>query len=226
MSYLKVVWYIVWKDIFLEFRTREMLNSMLFFSLLVIVIFNFAFEIGRNEVAKFAPGILWVVFTFAGVLGLNRSFLLEKEDGGIMGLMLAPVDRSAIFMGKAISNFIFMLLTEILVSLAFLFLFNFSPVYENFIEFFVILFLGTLGFAVIGTLFSAITVNTSSREILLPLLFFPVLMPVIVAAVSATGLVMSGNGLGEARQWLTLMGVFDILFIAVPVLVFEYVLEE
>ncbi len=222
------VFTIVWKDIVLELKTREVISSMLFFSFLVILIFNFAFDLDMrsDDLVNLAPGVLWVCFTFAGILGLNRSFLIEKEEGGITGLMLAPVDRSLIFIGKVLSNFLFMLIVEILSAVAFLVLFNFNTLYERALPLIVILLLGTLAFAVIGTLFSAITVNTKAREILLPLLFFPVLAPVVIAAVSSTGIVLRGGGLEKAAQWLKIMSVFDILFFAIGIAVFGYVLEE
>lgn len=214
------------KDIALEMRTREVISSMLFFSFLVLVIFNFAFDLKPDQLALFAPGLLWIAFTFAGVLGLTRSFLLEKEEGGIFGLMLAPIDRSAIYLGKVLSNLVFMLTVELLTVVAFLILYNYTPLYENFFSLTMIILLGTLGFSVIGTLFSAITVNTKSREILLPLLFFPILVPVIIAAVSSTGMILKGKSLGDASHWLKLMGAFDILFLALSIAVFEFILEE
>jgi heme exporter protein B len=226
ISYIEAVWAIFRKDIALEIHTREVISSMLFFSLLVLVIFNFAFDLKYDELTLFTPGLLWVAFTFAGILGLNRSFLLEKEEGGIFGLMLSPVDRSAIYLGKVLSNFVFMLTVELLTAVVFLILYNYTPLYENSFSLIVIIFLGTLGFSVVGTLFSAITVNTKSREILLPLLFFPILVPIIIAAVSSTGIVLRGKTLGDASQWLKLMGAFDVLFLTLSVAVFEYVLEE
>lgn len=226
ISYFGAVWVIFKKDITLEIHTREVISSMLFFSFLVLVIFNFAFDLKPNELALFAPGLLWVAFTFAGILGLTRSFMLEKEEGGIFGLMLSPVDRSAIYLGKVLSNLVFMLAVELLTVIAFIILYNYSPLYENSLSLIVIIFLGTLAFSVIGTLFSAITVSTKSREILLPLLFFPILVPVIIAAVSSTGMVLRGEGLADASHWLKLMGAFDILFLALSIAVFEFVLEE
>ncbi len=226
LSYFEAVWAIFVKDITLEIRTREVISSMLFFSFLVLVIFNFAFDLKQEQLALFTPGLLWVAFTFAGVLGLTRSFMLEKEEGGIFGLMLSPIDRSAIYLGKVLSNLVFMLTVELLTTVAFLVLYNYAPLYENVFSLIIIILLGTLGFSVIGTLFSAITVSTKSREILLPLLFFPILVPVIIAAVSSTGIILKGKSLGDASNWLKLMGAFDILFLALSIAVFEFVLEE
>jgi heme exporter protein B len=140
--------------------------------------------------------------------------------------MLAPIDRSAIYLGKVLSNLVFMLTVELLTVVAFLILYNYTPLYENFFSLTMIIVLGTLGFSVIGTLFSAITVNTKSREILLPLLFFPILVPVIIAAVSSTGMILKGEKLRDAAHWLKLMGAFDILFLALSIAVFEFILEE
>ncbi len=226
MSYLRAVFTILWKDVLLELHTREVISSMLFFSILVVVVFNFAFDLRGEELLRYAPGVLWIAFIFAGVLGLNRSFLLEKEEGGIIGLMLSPVERSAIYSGKVLSNLVFMIIMEVITGVVFFFLYDFLPLYRNLPSLVFILFLGTLGFSVIGTLFSGITVNTKAREILLPLLLFPILVPVIIAAVSATGIVMRGEGLEEASKWLKLLVAFDILFFSLSIAVFEYVLEE
>lgn len=226
MAYLKAVFTILWKDILLELHTREVISSMVFFSILVVVVFNFAFDLRGETLLRYAPGVLWIAFIFAGVLGLNRSFLLEKEEGGIIGLMLSPIDRSAIYSGKVLSNFVFMLIMELITSVVFFFLYDFYFLYENIPSLLIILLLGTFGFSVIGTLFSGITVNTKAREILLPLLLFPILVPVIIASVSATGIVLRGEGLSEASKWLKLLIAFDILFVTLSITIFEYVLEE
>jgi heme exporter protein B len=169
------------------------------------------------------PGILWVTFTFAGVLGLNRAFALEKDRGCLEGLMLCPVDRSAIYLGKLVGILIFMTAMETISLLIFAVLSNMPLFLPGLIP---IIFLGTLGFATVGTLFSAMAVNTRAREVMLPVLLFPIVVPAIIAAVKATGQVMGGQPLGAAADGLSLLSVFDLIFFVVALLTFEYVIEE
>jgi heme exporter protein B len=214
---------IVHKDIIAELRTKEMFSSMFVFALLVIVIFNFAFELRVANIKQVAPGVLWVAFTFAGMLGLNRSFILEKDRGCLEGLLLAPVDRSAIYFGKMLGNLIFMSVVEAIVLPIFWILFNpplFSP------TLILIIVLGTVGFAGVGTLFSAIAVHTRAREVMLPILLFPIVVPLMIAAVKITGGLLDGQPLSEMRNWLNLLVGFDVIFLAVSYMTFDYVVEE
>ena len=214
---------ILWKDALSEFRARELVPSVLVFALLVIVIFHFAFELGAERARSVAPGILWVTFTFAGVLGLNRSFAQEKERGSLAGLVLCPVDSDTIYLGKMLSSLMFMLIVEAIILPIFSILFNlfvFMP------ELAVIAVLATVGFASVGTLFSALAVNTKTREIMLPILFFPIVSPVIIAAVKATELALAGGSWANLSSWLEIIGTFDIIFLVVASLVFEFVIEE
>jgi heme exporter protein B len=181
------------KDLKAEFRTKQMLNSMMIFALLVIVIFSFAFGseasifipvLNKNVIDILAPGILWIAFTFAGMLGLSRSFSLEKEEGCLDGLKLCPVERSEIYNGKVVSNAVLMILVEITTIPIFIILFNYDI--KNIPGLALVVLLGTAGFIFVGTLLSALTVNTRTREILLPVILFPVLLPVIITAVSST----------------------------------------
>jgi heme exporter protein B len=214
---------IVWKDLVAELRTKEIFTSMFVFALLVVVIFNFAFELRRVELEAIGPGVLWVAFTFAGVLGLNRAFVLEKDRGCLEGLMLCPVDRSAIYVGKLVGILIFMTIMEAIALPIFAVLSNLPLFFPGLIP---IIFLGTLGFATVGTLFSAMAVNTRTREVMLPVLLFPIVVPVIIAAVKATGQVLGGQPLSATADWLNLMVAFDVIFFIVAVLAFEYVVEE
>jgi len=223
IGFLHKVLAIVHKDIIAELRTKEMFSSMFVFALLVIVIFNFAFELRVANVKQVAPGVLWVTFTFAGMLGLNRSFILEKDKGCLEGLLLAPVDRSAIYFGKMLGNLIFMSVVEVIVLPIFWVLFNpplFSP------ALILIIVLGTLGFAGVGTLFSAIAVHTRAREVMLPILLFPIVVPLMIAAVKITGGLLDGQPLSEMRNWLNLLVGFDIIFVTVSYMTFDYVVEE
>jgi len=223
MGFLRKVLAIVQKDLAVELRTKEMLSSMFVFSLLVIVIFNFAFELRVENVREVAPGILWVTFTFAGMLGLSRSFVLEKDKGCLEGLLLCPVDRSAIYFGKMLGNVIFMTVVEAIILPIFSVLFNislFQPVLL------LIVVLGTLGFAGVGTLFSAMAVHTRAREVMLPVLLFPVVVPAMIAAVKATGGILDGQAFSEIAHWVRLLAVFDVVFLAISFMAFDYVVEE
>ena len=223
MSFFGPMLALVWKDILLETRTKDIVVSVLLFSLLTIVVFNFALEPTPQMIALVAPGVLWVAIVFGGVLGLTRSFTLEKEHGNLQGLMLAPVSRDTIFFGKMLANFLFMLLVEVVVFPIFAVLFNLSSASPQLV---VVAVLATLGIATVGTMFSAMAVNTRAREVMLPLLFFPVAIPVIVAAVEATGLVFQNSGLSELARWLSLMAAFDAVFLVVCPIGFHVVIEE
>jgi heme exporter protein B len=215
---------IVWKDVLAEWRTREMFGAMSVFALLVILIFNFAFELRADSAQQVAPGVLWVAVTFAGMLGLSRSFILEKDKGSLEGLLLAPVDRSAIYCGKMLSNVLFMLAVEVLILPIFTVLFNLSPGALPGLA--GVMALGTVGFAGVGTLFSAMAIHTRAREIMLPLLLFPVFVPAMLAAVKATAGLLDGRPLAEFAHWLNLLVVFDVVLIAAAFMTFDYVLEE
>ena len=223
MSFLRKVLVIVHKDVAVELRTKEMLSSMFVFSLLVIMIFSFAFELRVEDVREVAPGVLWVTFIFAGMLGLSRSFVLEKDKGCLEGLLLCPVDRSAIYFGKMLGNVIFMTMVEAMILPIFSILFNislFQPVLL------LIVVLGTLGFAGVGTLFSAMAVHTRSREVMLPVLLFPIVAPAMIAAVKATGGILDGQPFSEIAHWIRLLVVFDVVFFAISFMTFDYVVEE
>lgn len=214
---------ITFKDIVLEARSKDIVVSVLVFALLVIVIFNFALNPTPQTVALVAPGILWVSFIFGGVLGLNRSFTLEKDGGNLHGLMLAPVSRDAIFFGKMFGNLLFMLVVEVLVYPIFAVLFNLSLWIPTLIP---VALLATLGIATVGTVFSAMAVNTRSREVLLPVLFFPVVIPIIVAAVEATGILVRGESSSDLIKWLPFLAVFDTIFLVVCPVAFNIIIEE
>lgn len=219
--------YLAWKDLLMEFRTKQMLNSMVIFSLLVIVIFNYSFSniLFNIEVADIAPGILWIAFTFAGMLGLSRSFSSEMEEGCLDGLKLCPVDPSTIYLGKVVSNLVIMLLIEAIIVPLFIVLFNFSDV-MGLGGLIVIILLGTIGFILVGTLFSALTVNMRTREILLPVILFPIIIPLIMSAVMATQKVLSTGDLFSAIDEIRLLVVYDLVFFIAAQLVFEYVIED
>ena len=225
MSYLRKVLAIVWKDIVAELRTKEMFSAMFVFAILVIVVFNFAFDlrVSGERVRQVAPGALWVAFSFAGILGLNRAFVMEKDRGCLDGLLLAPVDHTAVFFGKMTSTVLFMLVVEVLM----------LPVFTAFfgvnlfdLRLILIIVLGTVGFAGVGTLLSAMTAQTRSREVLLPILLLPVAAPVLIAAVKATAGILDGLTMDEIAIWWQLLLAFDIIFPAVAFMTFDYVVKE
>ncbi|MCH8863761.1 MAG: heme exporter protein CcmB [Chloroflexi bacterium] len=214
---------VTWKDTIAEMRTREIISSVLVFTLLVIVIFNFAFGTNQTTLNLVAPGILWVTFTFAGVLSLNRAFVPEKEQGCLEGLMACPVSREVIYVGKMLASLLFMLIIEAIALPIFAFLFN-LPVLS--LQIIVITVLTTIGFVTVGTLFSALAVNTKAREMILPILFLPVVIPIIISAVLATGTALAGGSWSELASSLQIIAVFDVIFLVVSFLVFPYVIEE
>ena len=214
---------ILWKDLLLEIRTKEVVTPVLVFSLLVVVVFNFAFEPSAALVPIVAPGVLWVAFTFAGTLGLNRAFALERERGGIDGLMLAPVGREQLFLGKMLASFLFVLIVELVMLPVFGILFN-LPLFLP--GLWLVAVLSTLGFASVGTVFSAMAVNTRAREIMLPVLFFPIVVPVIIAAVEVTRALLAGDPWSEFAHWLGLTAAFDAVFLVVAGVTFDFVLGE
>jgi heme exporter protein B len=214
---------IVRKDLLLELRTKDIVVSVLVFALLVIVVFSFAIDPTPQLVALVAPGILWVAFTFGGVLGLSRSFALEKAGGNLDGLMLAPVGRDVLFFGKMAGIFLFMVMVELVMFPIFAMLFNLSFAMPELIPTAV---LATLGIAAVGTVFSAMAVNTRSREVMLPLLFLPVILPVVVAAVEASGVTIGGGDVDDLARWLPLLGIFDAVFLVVCPLAFNIVVQE
>ncbi len=223
MSFWRKVVAITWKDALSEMRTREIVFSVLVFTLLVIVIFNFAFGASQEMMVLVAPGILWVTFAFAGVLSLNRSFIPEKEQGCLEGLMVCPISREVIYVGKLLGSLLFMLIIEAIALPIFAFLFN-LPVLS--LQLVTITFLATVGFVAVGTLFSALAVNTKAREMVLPILFLPIIVPVIICAVKATGLALSGESWSSLSPWLQIIGAFDAIFLVVSFLVFAFVIEE
>ncbi len=222
MRFWRKVGALLWKDIVCELRSKEMFTSMFVFALMVVVIFNFAFELRVENVENVAPGVLWVAIAFAGVLGLNRSLVLEKDRGCIEGLMLCPVDRSAIYLGKMIGNVLFMVAMEAVALPVFAVLFNLPLLTPQVAA---VVFLGTVGLAAVGTLFAAIAVNTRTREVMLPVLLFPVIVPLLIAAVKSTEALVSSQASGDA-PWLSLLAAYGAIFLVVSTLVFEFVLEE
>lgn len=222
---IKNVAVLLWKDLLSEFRTKEMILSMLVFSIMVAVIFDFAFPPGSEFIREASPGILWMTFIFAGLLGMNRSFVYEVDKGCLHGLMLAPIDRTFIYVGKFLVNFIFITIVELITLPIFSIFFDFNLMNSPGLLLLVVV-LSTIGLSVIGTLFASISVNTRTREVMLPILHFPVSIPIILCAVEATTAVFQQKDWNEIWAWLRILIVFDIIFLIVSLLTFEYIIEE
>ena len=213
------------KDLQIEFRTKETLASLLLLGLLTLVVLSFAFDPASELRTEAAPGALWVAVIFAGVLGLNRSFLAERENECLQGLLLCPVDRGTIYLAKTIGNFVFMMVAQLFIVPIFVFFFN-LPMTVGMAGVFLTLALGVLGFAAVGTLFAAVAVRTRAREVMLPLLLLPLVVPIFIAGVKVTGRMLAGKPLADVAPWLNLMLGFDVIFLVVGWLVFEYAVEE
>jgi heme exporter protein B len=222
-SFFQAMSAIVWKDLAAEWRSRELISAMLVFALLVIFIFNFALELDAQARSNVTAGVLWVTFVFAGTLGLNRSLAVEKDRGCLDGLLLAPVDRTAIYFGKAIANLVFMLAVAAIVLPLYSILYNMNLFNLGLIG---VILLGAEGYVAVGTLLAAMAVQTRTRDILLPILLFPIIIPVLVAAVKASTGFLQGAPMDEITPWINLLLVYDVVFTAVAFMVFEYVVEE
>jgi heme exporter protein B len=224
-SFFRALSAVVWKDLSAELRSRELLSAMLVFALLVILIFNFALDLdpATRRQSNITSGVLWVIFTFAGTLGLNRSMAVEQDRGCIDGLLLAPVDRSAIYFGKTIANLIFMLIVEAIVLPVYSLLYNVNLFQGGFL---LITILGSIGYVAVGTLLATMAVHARTRDVLLPILLFPVVLPVVMSAVKGSTGYLDGLPFSEIRPWINLLIAYDIIFLAVAFMVFDYVVEE
>lgn len=222
-SFVKAIGAIVWKDLRAEFRSWELISAMLVFSLLVILIFNFALELDVKTRQSVTAGVLWSTFAFAGTLGLNRSMAIEKDRGCLDGLLLAPVDRSAIYFGKFFSNLMFMLIVEAIVLPVYSILYNTNLFQPGLI---LVILLGSVGYTAVGTLLAAMSVQTRTRDILLPILLFPVAFAVLLAAVKASGGFLDGAEFSEISFPINLLITYDIVFIATSFMVFDTIVEE
>ena len=222
-AYFRSLGAIVWKDLAAELRSREMISAMLVFALLVILIFNFALQLDPTTRSEVTSGVLWVTFAFAGTLGLNRSMAIEKDRGCLDGLLLAPVDRSSIYFGKAIGNLVFMLLMEAIVLPVYSLLYNVNLFVPGLV---LVIVLGSIGYVAVGTLLSSMAVQTRTRDILLPILLFPLAIPVLLASVKASGLFLDGAEMAQIWTSLNLLIAYDVIFIALAFMFFDYVVEE
>ena len=214
-----------WKDVTVELRARERVNAMLFFAALVLFIFNSALGPDQEKLREVAPGLLWLAFLFTGMLGLARSFQAERENECFEELLLTPGDRESIYYGKLAGTVLFMVMAEALILPLFGILYNLD-IWRHLPSLALVAFLGTVGFSAVGTLLAAMTAHLRAREVMLPLLLFPLTVPVILGSVRATEAILAGEGLAGVSHWLKLLVGFDVIFLVVSPLVFEFVLEE
>ena len=222
-SHLRQMGALLWKDVLIELRTRDAIVAMMVFGILALTVFNFAFELRAESIALVAPGVLWVAVLFAGVLGLGRAFTHERERGSMEGLLLCPADRGTIFVAKFLANLTFIGAAEIVI----------VPVYDSFFgvaalrpEVVAVILLATIGFAAVGTVFGAMSVNTRAKEVMLPVLLLPIVTPLIIGAVRATGVLIDGGEFSEIWTWVNLLIAVDVVYLTVSFLVFEFVLED
>lgn len=222
---LATAWAIAAKDLLLEFRSRTAFLASLVFTAIVLAIFNFARDPTAVSTVDMAPGILWITFSFAGLLGLNRAFALERENRALDGLLLSPASRTALYLGKVLANLVFVGTVEAIALPLFAIFFN-LPLLPVLGPLGAVVALASLGFVAVGTLMSAIAVNTRFAELMLPVLMLPFLMPPITSAVQVTSRLFGGRPFSEVAAWLKLLVGYDIVFIVVCILIFEHILDE
>ena len=215
---------VAWKDLLIERRSKETLNALLFFSLLLLFVFQFTLGPDRERLQAVLPGVLWLGFVLAALLGLGRTFLVEREHDCWEGLLLAPGDKSAIYLGKLVSALALMLAVEALVLCLFAIFFN-VDIWSALPGLALVLGLGTLGLASVGTLFAAMTSQVRARELLFPVLLLPVQVPVLLGTVKATEALLLGEPLSTVSHWLGLLVAADAIYLVAALLTFDVVLE-
>ena len=225
MNLLKQTSLVFWKDLLLELRRRDSLLTMFFFGTLLLFVFHFSFDLPPDKVAEMAPALLWLAFLFTGTLGLTQLFQVERENHCLEALLLSPLDRGALFLAKSCFTLLLMFLVEAIVMPLFWILFNLQG-WNLLPQLFLVTLLGTVGFCVLGTIMSAITLRARARELLLPLVLFPLMIPVILATIRCMENIMSAGELGAAWSWLRLLLGFDVIFVTVGILMFDRVIES
>ena len=225
MELLSRAWTIVWKDLLIEARTKQAFNAMVFFAALVLFIFSFALGPDTELLRQVSGGLLWVGIAFTGTLSLNRTYQSEEISGGIEGLRVYPGDPRAIYLGKLFGNIIILLAVEMVLFPAAAVLFQIQLLPHAF-ELAQVALLGTIGFSIVGTFYAALTVNLRAREVMLPLLLFPAIIPMLLGAVNATTLIVVGDPMLDSGIWIRLLVAFDIIFFVISIWVFPIALEE
>ena len=221
--YLRKIGAVCGKELRAELRGREVFSTMTAFSVLAVLVFGLGFDLRVPKSEMIAPGVLWVVILFAGVLGLNRSFGAEVDRGTLPALLLAPVDRSAIYFGKLLANLVFTLATTLVILAVMFFIFDVNMFHPyNLLA----VLLGVVGYVGVGTIFAALTASNRARETMLPILLLPVMVPVFVAGVGLTSAVVDGKSFEDLRQWLGILAAFDLIFVVVAYLLFDLIWED
>ncbi len=221
--FLRAMGAVVWKDLAADWRSREMVSAMLVFALLVIFIFNFALQLNPQLRADLTSGIVWVTLAFAGTLGLNRSMAVEKDRGCLDGLLLAPVDRTAIYFGKTVANLLFMLVVAVIITPIYSILYNVNLFNAGL---WMVILLGAWGYVAVGTLLASMAVQARTRDILLPILLFPVAIPLLLSAVQASSGFLSAAPWQQIAPALNILIAYDVIITACAFMVFDYVVEE
>ena len=224
MSVVRRASIVLWKDLLVERRAKETLNALLFFALLLLFVFQLALGPDRERLADVLAGLLWLAFVLSGLLGLGRTFLAERENDCWEGLVLAPGDKSAIYLGKLAGNLVLLAVVEALVLGMFVVFFN-VDLTGALPGLLLVLALGTLGLAAIGTLFAAMTAQVRARELLFPVLLMPMQVPLLLGTVQATGALLLGEPLAAVRPWLSLLVAADVIYLVAGLLTFDFILE-
>lgn len=221
--YWRVVGAIAWKDLRAEVRSRELINSMILFTLMTVMVFSLALELDADARQNVVAGVLWVTIVFAGMLGLSRSLAAEKDRGSLDALLLAPIDRSALFFGKMIGNLLFVLVIAGLLLVLLTVLFNITLVRPLLV---LVVLLGSTGFTTVGTLLSSMSVHARARETLLPILLLPVVLPILISAVRASTAILNEMPSDDWLPWIQLLAIADVIFLAGAYALFDFVVEE
>lgn len=224
-TYLDQLRAIVWKDLLLEFRTRERVAAMGAFAVLAGVLFNYSIDTTTTRPEDVAAGLIWMTMVFGGLLGVGRTFHLEEQDGAFMGMLTSPTPKDAIYLGKTASNFVLLYLVALLILGVFALFFG-VDLGANVVAIAVVLGLGSLGFVALGTLFAAVSTGTSMGETLLPILVFPLLVPMVIFGVDSTGRLIAGRPFSEVEGNVRMLGAFALAAIAVGAVLFRYVVED
>jgi heme exporter protein B len=223
--YMRQVATIVWKDLLLELRTRERIAAMGAFAVLAGVLFNFSTDTSLVRPQDIAAGLIWMTLVFDGLLGVGRTFHLESEDGALQGILMSPAPKDAIFLGKTISNFALLYVVALLVLGVFMLFFGLE-IGSSPLAVLLALALGSLGFVALGTLFAAVSSGTRLGETVLPILVFPLLVPMVIYGAGATGRLLAGRPVAEVAGNLRMLGAFALVALGAGAALFRFVVED
>jgi len=224
VTFARRAWAVAWKDVLVERRSKETVNALLFFALLLLFVFQFALGPDRERLGQVLPGLLWLGFILSGLLALGRTFLVERENDCWEALVSTPGDKSAIYVGKLLGNLLLIFSVEALVLLLFVVFFD-VDITHALPALTLVIALGTLGLSAVGTLFAAMTAGVRARELLFPVLLLPVQVPVLLGAVKATEAALAGEPLSAVAQWIKLLVSADVVYVVIGILTFDFVLE-